>query len=83
MTSLFALGLTVIVSMIGSFGALFFKLGSNTLHKNIKSLIFNWRLYVGVFFYVLSTVFFIWALSLPGSDLSVVYPFVSLTYVFV
>ena len=83
MTSLLALGLTVIASFIGSFGALFFKLGSRELHFDFKSLIFNWRLYVAVFFYVLSTVFFIWALALPDSALSVIYPFVSLTYVFV
>ncbi len=83
MTSIAALGLTLIASLLGAVGALFFKFGADKLSFKLKAIITNWRLYTAVFFYGASTVFFIWALSLKGSQLSIVYPFIALTYVWV
>ena len=83
MTSLLAIGLAIISTIIGAFGALLFKTGSDHLHLNFKSLVFNWRLYLAVMLYGLATVFFIWALALKGSQLSILYPVVALSYVWV
>ncbi len=75
-----------IATIIGSFGALFLKLGSSRLNiqfnfKGLMSIIMNYRLILGVFFYGLSSVFFL--LALRVGELSVVYPFTSMSYIFV
>jgi uncharacterized membrane protein len=78
-TELWAIGLVIFAAFLGAFGGLFLKLGADKLKFSIKALMRNWRLMLGVFFYGISTVFFI--LGLRGGDLSVLYPFGSLTYV--
>lgn len=83
MTSTLAIILTVISTVIGAFGALFFKIAANKLKLNLKSIITNSRLYLAVFLYVLASVSFIYALSLEGSELSILFPIVSLSYVWV
>lgn len=80
-TEWWAIVLIVIATILGGFGALYFKLGADKLKFNLLDLMKNWRLMLGVFFYGISTVFFI--LGLKGGDLSVLYPFASLTYVWV
>jgi drug/metabolite transporter (DMT)-like permease len=64
--------------IIGSFGAVFLKLGAAKLTKSIWSFL-NIQLAVGVGLYLLSTVFYI--LGIKGGQLSVLYPMVSLGYV--
>jgi drug/metabolite transporter (DMT)-like permease len=64
--------------VIGSFGAVFLKLGAVKITKSIWSFI-NPQLAVGVSLYLLSTVFYI--LGIKGGQLSVLYPMVSLGYV--
>jgi uncharacterized membrane protein len=71
--------LVIIAAILGGFGGLYFKLGADKLKFNIKDLIKNWRLMLGVLFYGTSTIFFI--ASLKGGDVTVIYPFASLTYV--
>jgi len=81
MTQWIAVVLVVIAGLIGAFGALFFKKGSATIHRNITTFLTNKYLYFGASLYVLSTVFFVPALKF--ADLSLVYPLTSLTYVWV
>src|SRR5512136_1136958 len=83
MTSVAAIGLTVLATLIGACGALFFKLGADNLSFKIKNLMTNWKLYIAVLLYGLSTIFFILALSMKGSHLSILYPFCALSYVWV
>lgn len=63
-------------SFIGSFGALFLKIGAGKLQSSLKSVITNWRLALGIAFYLFSSVFFL--LGVRKGELSVLYPMVSL-----
>jgi multidrug transporter EmrE-like cation transporter len=71
--------LVVLASFIGSFGSVLLKSGSGRLHKGIRHLVFNERLAAGVALYVISAVFFF--LGLRKGELSVLYPMVSLGYI--
>ena len=78
-TPLSSIGLVVIASFIGSFGAVFLKAGSAKLGRGVLSLLLNWRLAVGVFAFLLSSVFFV--KGLQHGELSVLYPMCALSYV--
>ena len=62
-------------SVIGSFGMLFLKLGAERLQANLLSLATNWRLAVGIAFYLFSSVLF--TIGVKHGELSVLYPLVS------
>ncbi|HEY1758994.1 MAG TPA: EamA family transporter [Bryobacteraceae bacterium] len=62
-------------SVIGSFGAVFLKMGAERLQLNLRSLATNWRLVVGIVFYLLSSVLFV--IGVKHGELSVLYPLVS------
>ena len=66
-------------SVIGSFGAVFLKSGALVLRRTWSSILFNWRLAVGVAAYLLSSVFYVKGVS--NGELSVLFPMVSLGYV--
>lgn len=70
--------LVFIGSIIGSFGAVFLKLGAAKLHGGFWKL-FNLQLAVGVALFLASSVF--WVLAIRHGELSVLYPMVSLGYV--
>lgn len=63
-------------SFVGSFGAVFLKIGAGHLSRNLRSLLTNWRLATGIGFYLLSSVFFV--MGVRQGQLSVLYPMVSL-----
>jgi drug/metabolite transporter (DMT)-like permease len=65
-------------SIVGSFGAVFLKLGAAELTQSILSFL-NWRLALGVALFLGSSVFY--ALGIRGGQLSVLYPMVSLGYI--
>lgn len=71
--------LVLAASFIGSFGAVFLKLGAGRLHRELHSLLLNWRLAVGIALYLLSFVFYY--LGLRKGELSVLYPMVALGYI--
>jgi len=64
--------------VIGSFGAVFLKLGAARLNQSILSFV-NARLIWGVGLYLGSSV--VYTLALRGGQLSVLYPMVSLGYI--
>jgi len=66
-------------SFVGSFGAVFLKAGATRLEMKLLSIIRNWQLGAGVFFFGFSSIFFV--LGLREGELSVLYPMVSLGYV--
>lgn len=68
-------------SVIGSFGSVLLKSGSQRLHHGIKHLFFNERLVAGVVLFLLSSYFFV--LGVRKGELSVLYPMVSLGYIWV
>ena len=80
-TQLWAIGLVVGATLVGAFGPILLKKASSKKLSRISSLMTNYHLMAGVALYALGTLLFIPALK--GGNLSVLYPFVSLTYVWV
>jgi len=72
--------LVFVAAFLGSFGAVFLKSGAGRLHRQIRTLLLNWRLALGVAFYLLSSFFFV--LGVREGELTILYPMVSLGYVF-
>jgi drug/metabolite transporter (DMT)-like permease len=70
--------LVFIASIIGSFGAVFLKMGAARLDGTILSFV-NSRLILGVTMFLGSSVFY--AFGIRGGQLSVLYPMVSLGYI--
>ncbi|MBV9611536.1 MAG: EamA family transporter [Acidobacteriaceae bacterium] len=66
-------------SFIGSFGAVFLKLGAEHLRGSLARLFTNYWLGVGVVLYLLSSVFYMMGVS--QGQLTVLYPMVSLGYI--
>jgi multidrug transporter EmrE-like cation transporter len=71
--------LVLSASFIGSFGAVFLKAGSGKLDLGLRYLFFNYRLAAGVALFLGSSYFFV--LGVRHGELSVLYPMVSLGYV--
>lgn len=80
-TSLWAIALAVFVSIIGTIAALFVKLGAKEFTFNPLKLIRNYKLVFGFLLYGVSTSLFI--IALKGGDLSVLFPLLSLGYIWI
>lgn len=74
-----SIALVLVASVIGSVGAVFLKSGALVLQPTLSSIIFNWRLVLGVATYMLSSVLFVKGMS--RGELSVLFPMVSLGYI--
>jgi len=72
------MALVLVASFIGSFGAVFLKAGAGKT-QCVKTLIFNFRLVMGVLLFLVSTVFYL--MGIRHGELSVLYPMVSLGYI--
>jgi len=72
--------LVLIASFFGSMGSVFLKAGASRLHRQLSSLIFNWRLGAGVFLFLVSSIFYV--LGIREGELTILYPMVSLGYFF-
>lgn len=70
--------LVLFASFIGSFGAVFLKVGAGRLKNGLRNIL-NVHLALGVGFFLLSSVFFV--IGLRHGELSVLYPMVALGYV--
>lgn len=73
-----SIGLVLAASVIGSFGAVFLKSGSERLRHGFRHVV-NWKLAAGVLLFVLSSLFFVQGIR--HGELSVLYPMVSLGYI--
>ncbi len=80
-TQPWAIGLVILATLVGAFGPILLKKASAKSLSKISSLATNYPLFGGVALYGLGTILFIPALK--GGDLSVLYPFVALTYIWV
>lgn len=80
-TQLWAVELVVLGTLVGAFGPILLKRGSAAFGLSIRSLLKNYNLLAGIFLYGLSSIIFIPALR--GGDLSVLYPIVSVNYIWV
>lgn len=79
-TQLWAIAMVVTGTVIGSFGPIFLKRLADGFSFTIKG-IFNKNLIFGLLCYAIGTIMFIPALK--GGDLSVLYPLVSVSYIWV
>lgn len=77
-TPLSSILLVLCASLIGSFGAVFLKLGAAPMKNGLRYIV-NWKLLAGVSLFVGSSVPFV--MGLRHGELSVLYPMVSLGYV--
>ena len=80
-TELWAIALVVLGTIVGSGGPILLKRASVKKLSSIASLIKNYYLMGGLALYAAGTILFIPALK--GGELSILYPFVSLVYVWV
>ena len=81
MTPLRAIILVVFCTIFTSIGQLLLKIGANRLQLDFFSLITNYPLILGFVSYAIGTVLLIMALKL--GELSVLYPFISLGFIWV
>jgi multidrug transporter EmrE-like cation transporter len=70
--------LVLFASVIGSFGAVFLKLGAERLRYGLRHVL-NARLVTGILLYIGSSIPFL--MGIRNGELSVLYPMVSLGYV--
>lgn len=81
MTEMWSIGLVIFGTIIGSLGPIMLKKGSGKLNRKITSQLKNKSLILGLIIYITSAIIFIPALK--GGELSLLYPLVSLGYVWV
>ncbi len=73
------MALVLLASVIGSLGAVGLKSGAGRLHRQWRTLVFNYPLFGGIALYLLSFVFYF--LGVREGELTILYPMVSLGYV--
>jgi len=78
-TPLSSILLVMIGAFIGSFGAVFLKSGAGRLHRQIHTVIFNWRLAAGVLAFLISSFFFV--AGVKNGELMILYPMISCGYI--
>ena len=81
MTPLRAIILVVFCTLFTSIGQLLWKVGANRLQLDFFSLITNYPLILGFVSYALGTILLLMALKM--GELSVLYPFISLGFIWV
>ena len=80
-TQLWAIGLVIMATLVGAFGPILLKKASARSLSKLSSLMTNYNLFGGVALYGIGTMLFIPALK--GGELSILYPFVALGYIWV
>ncbi len=78
-TPLSSMALVLAASFIGSFGAATLKHGANRLGSSVLDVFLSWRIVLGIALFLLSSVFYL--LGLKHGSLTVLYPLVSLGYI--
>ena len=79
--SLWAVGVTIISTVIGACGSLFLKLGAQQASWHPWRLLRNGKLLLGFLLYGTAAILFI--IALKGGELSALYPLASLGYLWV
>jgi drug/metabolite transporter (DMT)-like permease len=67
-------------ALLGAIGQVFFKLASGEITSSIFSWL-NWKLIIGLFLYGVATIIFI--LALRHGNLSILYPIIATSYLWV
>ncbi len=80
-TTLWSVGLAMLGIVVGASGPIFLKKASSEIHRDLRTILRSKNLYYGILVYGLATIIFIPALK--GGDLSVLYPLVATSYIWV
>jgi len=80
-TEKWAIALIIFMTLITSTAQIFYKMAATNLSFSIEGILLNWPLWIGTFLYVISSVLMI--ISFKGGDISVLYPLIALSYVWV
>jgi drug/metabolite transporter (DMT)-like permease len=78
-TPVWAILLYVIISVMSAVATFFVKISAPKITRNVRRLIKNWQFFFGIGLYGISTILSLFALK--AGELSVLYPFVALQYV--
>jgi drug/metabolite transporter (DMT)-like permease len=78
-TPLNSIILVLFSSFIGSFGAVFLKMGAERMTGGLAKLFANYWLATGIVLYLISSVFYM--MGIAQGELTVLYPMVSLGYI--
>lgn len=73
--------LTAVSAFIGSLGQIEFKQGSQILEIKLFSIISNYHILLGLCFYAISTILYLYALR--AGQLSLIYPIIATSYIWV
>lgn len=76
-----SIALVIVCTVFTSLGQLFLKLGANRLQFSLQGVFLNVHLIFGIIFYGVGAILLIY--SLKKANLSFVYPFVSLSFIWV
>ena len=80
-TKLWAIGTMFFLTLLTSTAQILWKIGSETLSFDIMTIITNYHLLIGIILYVIAGALMI--LSFRGGDVSVLYPIVATSYIWV
>lgn len=80
-TKMWPVALAACCALMGSLAQLLFKLGSSSVHLNLWTWITNFRVLGGMTLYGISAILFI--VALKHGNLSVLYPVIATSYVWV
>ncbi len=80
-TKLWAIGLMILCTAFTSIAQVFYKLGANKLQFNLVSIITNLPLITGMALYIIGAVIMI--IAFKGGEVSVLYPIVATSYIWV
>ena len=80
-TKLWAMGMVLFCTLLTSTAQLFYKYGSETLQFNVLSIITNVNLIIGLLLYAVGGTILI--LSFRGGEVSVLYPIIATSYIWV
>ena len=70
--------LVLFSSFIGSFGAVYLKIGAEHMKPGVTGIFLNYRLGFGIALYLFSSIFFV--MGVAQGELTILYPMVSLGY---
>jgi len=80
-TELWAIGMVILSTLIGACGPIFMKLGTNNENFSVFNMIKNPKIIFGAFMMLVSVL--VYKLALKGGELSVLYPYASLSYLWI
>jgi len=80
-TKLWAMALMFFITFLTSIAQIFWKFGAEKLSFDIFSIITNWQIIVGILLYAAAGTLMI--ISFRGGDVSVLYPIVATSYIWV